>query len=169
MSLRNIEQNDLEQILSWRNSDAVRLNMFSQSPIELEQHYEWFKRIQSDDSSVWWIYTDISGVASGVVYFTDINIYSGTSFWGFYVDPKAGKGTGSRMGREALDKAFKDLRIRKVYGDVLEFNIPSQKFHEKLGFMKEGFMREHHRLENRYYDVLRYGLLRSEWCLYGRE
>lgn len=167
MSLRTIEKGDLKQILTWRNSDAVRLNMFSQEPIELEQHYQWFERMQADESSVWWLYTDISGEAVGVVYFTDINIFTGTSFWGFYINPQSEKGTGFSMGKEALNKAFSELGIRKVYGDVLDFNTRSQRFHEKLGFLKEGCMRKHHRLNENYCDVVRYGLLKSEWQNYA--
>jgi len=163
VSLRTIEKGDLEQILAWRNSDAVRLNMFSQEPIQLEQHYRWFERIQADESAVWWLYTNSSGEAVGVVYFTDINTFSGISFWGFYINPQSEKGTGSRMGKEALKKAFSELGLRKVYGDVLDFNTRSQRFHEKLGFCKEGCMRKHHRLNQNYCDVVRYGLLKNEW------
>ncbi|WP_300316684.1 UDP-4-amino-4,6-dideoxy-N-acetyl-beta-L-altrosamine N-acetyltransferase [Idiomarina sp.] len=163
MPLRAIKESDLETILKWRNSDAVRLNMFSQATITFERHRAWFFQMQQDTSSVWWLYECGSGKASGVVYFTDVDMDSGICFWGFYVAPDSKKGIGSEMGREALNRAFAELGTRKVYGDVLEFNERSQRFHEKLGFEREGCMREHHKLDNAYYDVIRYGLLKSEW------
>ena len=36
MPLRRIQQEDLELMLSWRNHQTVRLGMFSQSVIEIE-------------------------------------------------------------------------------------------------------------------------------------
>ena len=51
--------------------------------------------------------------------------------------PDAERGTGSRMGRQALVWAFEHLGARQVVGRVLTHNAASLKMHEKLGFVRQ--------------------------------
>lgn len=169
MSLREIEEQDLKKILEWRNSDFVRLNMFSQEIIELNQHYDWFKRMKADESSVWWLYSDLIGRDCGVVYFTDIDYHKGFCFWGFYISPDSKKGIGKLMANEALREILSKPEINEVYGDVLEFNNRSRAFHEKLGFRVEKIFKKKHEINNQFYDVIRYVMSGKEFDLIGEK
>jgi UDP-4-amino-4,6-dideoxy-N-acetyl-beta-L-altrosamine N-acetyltransferase len=163
MPLRRIQQEDLELMLSWRNHQTVRLGMFSQSVIEIEQHRAWFRRESEKETSVWLLYVDTEENPAGVVYFTDIDSISSNALWGFYAAPGAKLGTGTRMGVEALDYFFVEEGFHKVNADVLETNQRSHKFHRKLGFQTEGVFRDQYLGKDSYESVTRFGLLESEW------
>jgi UDP-4-amino-4,6-dideoxy-N-acetyl-beta-L-altrosamine N-acetyltransferase len=163
MSLREITKDDLETMLDWRNHPSIRRSMFSQSIIEFEQHTAWFNRESKKDNSEWFLFVDEQGTPSGVVYFIDMDRTANHAFWGFYAAPEAPPGTGVRMAKEALDYFFLKLGFCKVNAEVLESNERSQRFHRKLGFQIEGVFRKHFWINGLYQDVVRYGLLKSEW------
>lgn len=63
----------------------------------------------------------------------------------------------------ALEYAFTQLALHKLHCEVLAFNAPVIRLHQKFGFQVEGVFREHHRIENDFVDVYRLGLLVHEW------
>lgn len=164
MSLRKISEDDLLSILDWRNSPEVRQHMYSTHIITEAEHQSWYKRMKLDPQSIWYIHEDEHGKPDGVVYFTDYSKDNQNSFWGFYADPAAPKGTGSQLGIEALDEAFKVLNLHKLNAEVLASNLPSLGLHKKLGFSKEGVFRDFHYDGTQYIDVIRLGILSSEWA-----
>ena len=168
MPLREIEERDLELMLSWRNHSSVRLGMFSQDLIDLDQHRLWYLREAEKDSSVWLLHLDLGHNPAGVVYFTDLNIGCGNAFWGFYTAPGSDPGTGTRMGLEALDHFFVAMGLHKLNGEVLASNLRSHQFHLKLGFQVEGVFRDQYSGKDGYQNVTRYGLLDYEWMGHRR-
>ncbi|MEA3641705.1 MAG: UDP-4-amino-4,6-dideoxy-N-acetyl-beta-L-altrosamine N-acetyltransferase [Lamprobacter sp.] len=119
MTLHPLTEADLELILPWRNTPAVRRAMVSQHEISLDEHCTWFQRLRQDPSRRWYLYQDDSGTAQGVVYFTDLDPAQGTAFWGFYARPEAPAGTGLQILFAALDTAFGELALHKLSGEVL--------------------------------------------------
>jgi len=87
----------------------------------------------------------------------------GLGEWGFYVAPDAAKGTGRALGVAALRYAFETLSLRKLCGEVIATNVRSLRFHEKLGFQREGVLREQHFDGKNHLDVHYFGLLIREW------
>ena len=62
-----------------------------------------------------------------------------------------------------LDYAFNHKNLRRIEALVLEDNIASQKMHEKLGYKREGFLRESVYKDGRYKNQICYALLKSEY------
>lgn len=63
----------------------------------------------------------------------------------------------------ALEYAFNDLRLHKLCCEVLAFNTPVIKLHQKFGFKIEGVLREQHMHDDSFIDVYRLGILATEW------
>lgn len=162
MSLREIKEGDLELMLAWRNHPDIRSSMFSQSVIEFDQHKAWFKRESEKNDSVWLLFIDYRGLPAGIIYFTDIDRSSNHAFWGFYAAPGAPPGTGTRMGREALDYFFNILKLHKLNAEVLESNERSYAFHIKIGFKVEGVFRDHYLGSKGYESVTRFALIAAD-------
>jgi UDP-4-amino-4,6-dideoxy-N-acetyl-beta-L-altrosamine N-acetyltransferase len=161
--LRPMTEKDLKTVLDWRNSDHVRLNMFNDSLIGWEEHRQWFSRISAREDSSYRIF-EIGRRPVGLVNFADIDRKSQSSFWGFYLgEPDCPRGSGFVMGYLALEHAFTDLRMRKVSGECFASNAASIRFHERLGFRREGLFIEHMSRAGKYEDVIRFGLLDREW------
>ena len=161
--LRPLEKTDLELVLPWRNDPAVRQAMYSQHEITWEEHQLWFQRMQVDESARWYLYLNKDNEPNGVVYFTELNASHSSAFWGFYASPDATPGTGMRMSLDALGHAFKELRIQKVNSEVLASNPRSLEMHKKVGFIEEGCFREQFSNAEQRIDVVRLGMLASEW------
>lgn len=163
MPLIPLTAEHLELILPWRNAPTVRRAMYNQHEISLEEHFAWFERLKVDQTRQWYLFQDEAGEPQGVVYFTDINQDQQTAFWGFYARPEAASGTGMNILMEALDFAFESMVLHKVNAEVLNDNPRSVYLHNKVGFIEEGRFREQHLVGNERIDIIRLGLLGSEW------
>ncbi|WP_439621661.1 GNAT family N-acetyltransferase [Gemmata sp.] len=62
-----------------------------------------------------------------------------------------------------LGFAFGRLGLHRVFADADPRNAPSIRHLEKLGFRREGVLRQHYRVAGEWQDGVVYGLLRSEW------
>jgi UDP-4-amino-4,6-dideoxy-N-acetyl-beta-L-altrosamine N-acetyltransferase len=164
MSLRPLTEKDLSLVRAWRNAPEVRLNMYSTHEISEAEHKAWFARLKDNTQSRWFIYEDALGQPKGVIYFTQIEPSNGSAFWGFYVAPEAISGMGTRMGLDALDKVFLEMRLHKVNSEALAQNVGSIRFQKKLGFQEEGLLRDFHYNGTEYVDVVRLGILATEWA-----
>lgn len=160
--LRNIEANELEMMLDWRNAPSVRSNMYTRHEISLEEHLNWWKRVSLQEDQQYFMY-EFEGKPTGIVGFTEMDTVQSMASWAFYAAPDAPKGTGSRMEFLALDYAFKDLSLHKLCCEVLAFNAAVIRLHEKFNFKVEGILRDHHLVDGEYVDVYRLGLLSQEW------
>ena len=163
MPLKLLTADDLELILPWRNAPAVRRAMYSHHEISLSEHQAWFARVQEDPSREWYLYHDADGEPQGVVYFTHIDHQQKTAFWGFYAKPGAPMGMGLLILFDAVELAFSEMQLHKLSGEVLADNERSVQLHKKVGFTEEGHFREQHKNGSERVDVIRLGLLATEW------
>lgn len=160
--LRTVDDSELELIRSWRNAPKVRANMYTRHEISRSEHVAWWGRIRDRQDLAYLMYEKDS-TPLGIVGFTEIDQDSSNCSWAFYAAPEASKGTGSRMEFLALERVFGKMRFHKLYCEVLAFNTPVIKLHQKFGFQIEGTFRDHHRIDNTYVDIVRLGLLTHEW------
>lgn len=161
--LRGIKQQELELMLGWRNAPNVRANMYTRHEINMDEHLAWWARIQQRDDQRYFMY-EAGGTPLGIIGFTGIDRTSENSSWAFYASPEAPKGTGSKMEFLALDFAFNDLSLHKLHCEVLAFNSPVIKLHQKFGFSIEGILREHHKINESFIDIYKLSLLAAEWA-----
>ncbi|NRP60357.1 UDP-4-amino-4,6-dideoxy-N-acetyl-beta-L-altrosamine N-acetyltransferase [Marinobacterium sp. xm-d-564] len=159
--LRQMVEDDLEQVLEWRNHPEVRINMYSTHEIRLDEHRGWFANASNNPAVALLIYVQ-DGKSQGFVNITRTRSVE-VADWGFYLSPDAPKGSGSSLGKLALNYAFAQLNLHKVCGQALGFNTRSIAFHKRLGFTEEGCLREHHFDGIQFHDVLCFGLLSAEW------
>lgn len=159
--IRPMGGDDLERVLAWRNHPDVRFRMLAQEEILADEHRKWFEFASRDEARRLLIVEE-NGVAFGYVSFSYLG-QPDTAEWGFYVAPGAPKGSGRKLGDAALNYAFRDLDLHKVFGQVLDSNAASIKFHHAMGFRQEGVLRAHRRIGNNYHDLILFGLLRHEW------
>lgn len=159
--LRKLEEKDLLLILDWRNHDDIRKWMVNASIIQYEDHLQWFRRNQNRVDRSFYVF-EYNKELQGYVSFQQVE-NSLAHEWGFYIKPNAEKGMGVLLGKTALMFAFQQLKITKIFGQVLSFNENSIKFHHKLGFKQEGLLRQHFKDERGEFDIFQFGLLKTEW------
>ena len=74
-----------------------------------------------------------------------------------------GKGYATEAAEAVIDFGFGDMRLSRIYAQVIAGNNASCRVLEKLGMMNEGIRRAHLRKGKRLHDVVMFGLLRDEW------
>ena len=62
-----------------------------------------------------------------------------------------------------LDHAFGELALRRIEADVDPRNAPSIRLLERMGFQREGYLRERYLLGGEVQDAVIFGLLADEW------
>lgn len=65
--------------------------------------------------------------------------------------------------RALLGYAFGELNLERIEADVDPRNEASIRTLERLGFKKEGYLRERWKVNGEVQDAIFYGLLRREW------
>lgn len=163
-SIRPLLESDLRMVLQWRNSERVRANSFSEDKIEWDSHYAWFCRLQTDSAHRYYI-VEFGEKPIGVVYFRNIDGTNKKCEWGLYLgETTAPRGSGTIMGALGLSTAFGHLGVRKICAEVLAFNMPSVRLHERLGFLQEGCLSRHVWKNGKFEDVLLYSIFSEDWA-----
>lgn len=74
-----------------------------------------------------------------------------------------GRGLGTRVVRSFLAMVFDATDLHRVFATIHADNLASIRLVERLGFVREGMLREHYRIDGEYVNEFVYGLLRREW------
>ena len=74
-----------------------------------------------------------------------------------------GRGYGYEAMQLALQFAFDEINLHRLQLTVFSYNTNAIALYEKLGFQREGVMREALLRDGTRHDMLMYGLLRGEW------
>jgi RimJ/RimL family protein N-acetyltransferase len=74
-----------------------------------------------------------------------------------------GKGYGTETLRLLVDFGFRHRNLRRIWLETLASNTAAVRCYTKAGFVEEGRLREQAWVAGAYEDMLRMGLLRSEW------
>ena len=107
----------------------------------------------------------VSKAVVGVVYLIAIDWLNRNCELAIMVGEKQhrGKGAGTYAIREALEHAFSDLNLHRVYLTVLQNNSPAISLYKKFGFIEEGLCRESVYKEGEYKNVISMACLRTDF------
>ncbi len=157
-NFRELEEQDLELVLSWRNHPDIRGYMYHQHEIMMDEHRRWFEQNKANPSSFLLMFE--TTIPLGFVSFKKTGA---CVEWGFYTAPDAPKGTGTLLGEAALQYAFEKIEVHKVCGQALGYNQASKRLHQKIGFQLEGVLREQYFDGEHDHDIFCFGILLDEW------
>ena len=85
----------------------------------------------------------------------EIGYAQGRAYWG--------KGYMQEALRAVLNHAFETLNLHRIEADVDPRNDGSVRTLERLGFQREGYLRERWQVNGEIQDAFFYGLLRPDW------
>lgn len=162
--LRSVEEKDIEMVRNWRNSEEVSKYMYTDAKITKDQQAKWFEKISDSKNSKYWI-IEYDGKPLGLASITDINYNLQSCFWAFYLGDTSvrGAGIGSKVEYNIINYVFNELNLNKLRCEVFVFNDKVIKMHEKFGFRREAYFREHCIKNDNRIDVVGLGLLKTDW------
>jgi len=105
------------------------------------------------------------GVAVGGIGTHDCDRRTGTFSYGLNVlSAHRRNGYASEAIRILARYFFRELRYQKLTVDVYDFNEPSIRLHECLGFQREGCLRRMGFTDGHHFDLLMYGITADEFA-----
>lgn len=155
---------DLELVRNWRNSKDVAKYMYTENYITPEMQITWFNIVSKRNDSKYWI-IKYGNKKLGLASVTDINPSLKSCYWAFYLGDTSvrGSGIGGKIEYNVLKYVFENLKLNKLRCEVFVNNDMVIKMHEKFGFRREAYYREHCIKEDIKLDVVGLALLKSEW------
>ena len=167
--LRAIEESDWEDHYYNRFDTPARrlLNYEVERPpteTEAKDLIARFGDFRPGTGRIMFTITTLEGQSVGGFNLNSIDEKNGTFSTGVQIDrDHRGKGYGTAAMEIVLRYAFYERKLNKYYGSVLEGNIASATMLRKLGCVEEGRRRQMVYSQGRYYDVILFGLTRSEF------
>ena len=163
VTIRKITEADTAKIVKWRNAPSVVEHFIYRTPLTEEAHLNWFhNRIETGDVVQFIICDGENEVGS--VYLRDIDPVNKKCEYGIFIGEEScrGRGVGSAAARLALDYAFEELKLNRVFLRVFADNPRAIKSYENAGFKKEGVFRDDVIIDGTGYDMVFMGILRKK-------
>ena len=162
ISLRTVEEEDLQFLQRDINDPDVRRFIGATSSVNAEQERSWFENLGDDDGESLLICVEAEPV--GTIGLSDVSETWGRAEVGYWVTPGAwGNGYATEATELLCGYGFDQRRLNKIVAHAYEFNAGSRRVLEKVGFVEEGVHREEAFVDGEFVDVHRYGLLAREW------
>jgi len=161
IELKPLSIKDTDFLLEMRNDLEIADNFFSDPPVYDFGHNRWLSGKSTDDLDFIIYY---EGKKAGRISITKIDFRHQKGEYGIVVQKDF---RGKRIAYEAsillIDYVFQNLPINKITLEVYENNEKAIKLYEKLGFIKEGLLREEFLKNGRFQNVYRMSVLAKEW------
>lgn len=143
--IRPMTYDDIDDVIRWRNSDGVRKYFIYQGEFTREGQINWIKNHVETGEVAQMIICETNGDRPvGSVYIRDIDGLHKKGEYGIFIgqEDALGRGIGTKAAKLMIKYGFEVLDLHRIYLRVLEGNERAIKSYEKVGFVKEGFLRD---------------------------
>lgn len=152
----------------WHNNPNVRHFARHNMPRTPEEFKRWFEPQSGHDvrdGVFFTIYHKKDKCPIGSIGFNRINWVNRNAFIGALIgEPDYwGKGIIGEAAKLLINYGFTELNFHKIYASIINPNKRSLRAAEKLGFEKEGVLKEDMYVDGKYVDFHQFGLFRSDW------
>lgn len=164
LTLRTVEERDLEQMRSLRNDPSTWTMLTDVGFIDADAQRQWFQRVRLASDRRYYTICDETYDFIGIVRTDEIDRMNRSMRIGADVVPKLrGKGYGSRIYRLLKKYCFDFLNMHRVWLAVLATNEVALKLYEKQGFIVEGRYREAIFRDGAYHDYVIMSILEQDY------
>lgn len=163
--LRPVEESDLPRFVEWLADGELRRWLANiESPPTLEEEYDWWHDKRSDPNSVMWAIDTLDGRLVGTTELR-LTMRADRAEMGIAIHDKTqwSQGLGTDAVRLVVDYAFEELDLNRVGLTTDEDNVRAIRCYEKVGFAREGLLRQHRLVDGRFGNTVVMSILRDEW------
>ena len=162
--IRPVQVEDIEKLLQIR-WDSTVMEYSLHEPISLQQQIKWFENIPGNDlpMSIFIKDSDDLKLIGTIGLYNISRLHQRATLRIRLCQEVLGKGYGYKSMKMLLDYAFKTLNLRKITSDCFSDNTSTIKIKTKLGFVREGLLREHYYQNGQFKNADIYGLLKEDF------
>jgi RimJ/RimL family protein N-acetyltransferase len=163
--LRPLESEDAPLLVSWLNDAEIIRNLLQYRPVNLKVEVAFLDKLYQNDDVVLGIAARQTDELLGAAGLHPIDFKNRHARFGLFLGVKSewGKGYGTEATALLVRHAFETLNLNRVWLHVFEDNLRGIRAYEKVGFRREGVLRQSHYREDHYWDSLAMAILREEW------
>jgi RimJ/RimL family protein N-acetyltransferase len=164
--LRALDRADAPTILPWVNDQQVIQHLLIHKPMNLAAEEAFIDAVnRSEHDAVFGICDRATGRLAGVAGLHRVDHKNRQAMFGIFIGHARdrGKGLGTDATSLVVRYAFDTLNLNRVWLHVYEDNKRAIRVYEKLGFVREGLLRQDSFRRGRYGNTVVMGLLRSEF------
>lgn len=165
--VRKFERNDIPNKVKWINDPQNNKYLHYDIPLEIEKTEKWFDN-NINNSNRYDAIIEVDGIPCGTIGLINVDRKNHKAEYYIAMGETSlkRKGVSAQASELILKYAFFNLEINRVYLYTETENIPAQRLFEKLGFVKEGCIRQDLFSNGRFVDRFIYGICKSD-CIKG--
>ena len=150
-----------------RNGDnpniAINQRECFPSPYTIELARNWIQYVRDNEAENRFVIANSKEAIGeiGIVIQPDVHRYSAEI--GFWIgEAYWGNGLMTKAVNWMVDYCFQEKGLKRIFADVMEYNVPSQKVLQKCGFQLEGVFRKNIFKNDEFYDQFVYARLSDD-------
>ncbi|MGN7894757.1 GNAT family N-acetyltransferase [Bacillus sp. 22475] len=166
IKLKTFKKSDFKQLINWINSEEFLIQWSGNAftfPLD-EQQLE--KYIESANTLAFKVVDEETSDVIGHISLGQIDNINKSARIGKVLvgnTKMRGRSIGKHMMKAVLHIAFEELKLHRVTLGVYDFNTSAISCYEKIGFVKEGLLRESKRVGETYWNLWEMSMLEYEW------
>ncbi|MDA2480117.1 GNAT family N-acetyltransferase [Bacillus cereus group sp. Bce025] len=166
IKLETFKRSDFKQLINWINSEEFLIQWSGNAfafPLD-EQQLE--KYIESENTLAFKVVDEETSDVIGHISLGQIDNINKSARIGKVLvgnTKMRGRSIGKHMMKAVLHIAFDELKLHRVTLGVYDFNTSAISCYEKIGFVKEGLLRESKRVGETYWNLWEMSMLEYEW------
>lgn len=163
ISIRKFKKEDIDNKIRWINDSENNEFLHYDLPLEYEKTLKWFMnnkdRMDRFDAVI-----EYNAMPVGIIGLLNIDYKNKKAEFYITVGEKKykGKGIAYKASTELLKRAFNDLGLNKIYLYTETENKIAQKLFSKLGFIREGLLKQDMIIKDKKKDRYIYAIFKNE-------
>ena len=160
----NLSSEEREMVLNWRNHDNVRMWMYCNNKISLNEHINFIDQLVGDTNNFYWAVKNKDGIYLGTIYLNKTDFKNKHAYIGIYSNPyNEIKNKGNLLIKCVKKLAFEVAELHTLKLEVIDNNIKAINFYKKSGFSEEGRLKEFVFKDGQWHDVRIMGITNVSW------
>jgi RimJ/RimL family protein N-acetyltransferase len=155
--LTPLEEADLPVLFEWINNRELVLLSSAYKPVSAAEHRRWFDEIRERrDAYIFAIRTQDDSRPIGTCQLHNVSRTHRSAELQIRIGDSGarGRGFGTEAVRLLVQFGFRELELHRIYLHVFATNTTAQRTYEKVGFVREGLLRDAAFVDGKYVDTV---------------
>lgn len=164
ITIRKFEKSDIPKKVEWINNPANNRFLHYNIPLSVEGTERWFDSHQGETTRYDAV-IEADGVPVGTIGLLSIDRKNSKAEYYIAMGETSykGKGVAKEASKLILAYGFEELGLNRIYLFTEVDNIAAQKLFERVGFKREGILKQDVYSHGAFADRIAYGYLKEEW------
>lgn len=168
ISIRQFKKEDIPNKVKWINDPENNQYLHYDLPLEIEKTEAWFEK-NKERTDRYDAVIEADGISVGIIGLLSIDLKNKKAEYYITIGNRdyRGKNIAVEASRKLLQYAFNTLGLKRVYLYTESDNIAAVRCYEKIGFKREGLIKQDLFTKGRYVDRYIYGITSDDF--YGHK